>query len=61
MASSDASALLPIPGGAISTNDALAAMRSASGLHPIGRLTDASNATFLCELEGVKPALQVIY
>ena len=52
---------LPIPGGAISTSDALVAMRSASGLHPVGRLTDASNATFLCELEGVEPALQVIY
>ncbi|MCX5979727.1 MAG: SCO1664 family protein [Chloroflexi bacterium] len=61
MASSNAVEQLPIPGGAISTNDALAAMRSASGLHPIGRLTDASNATFLCELEGVEPALQVIY
>ena len=61
MASSNAVEQLPIPGGAISTSDALAAMRSASGLHPIGRLTDASNATFLCELEGVKPALQVIY
>lgn len=52
---------LPIPGGAIGTSDALIAMRSASGLHPIGRLTDASNATFLCELEGVTPALQIIY
>ncbi len=61
MASSNAVEQLPIPGGAIGTSDALAAMRNASGLHPIGRLTDASNATFLCELEGVEPALQVIY
>ena len=61
MASPNAAELLPIPGGASSVSDALAAMRGASGLHPIGRLTDASNATFLCELEGVEPALQVIY
>ena len=61
MVSPNAAEQLPIPGGAITTSDALAAMRSASGLHPIGRLTDASNATFLCELEGVEPALQVIY
>ena len=36
-------------------------MRSAIGLRPLGRLADASNATFLCELEGVLPALRVIY
>ena len=36
-------------------------MRSAIGLRPLGRLADASNATFLCELEGVQPALRVIY
>ncbi|MFM7781899.1 MAG: SCO1664 family protein [Candidatus Limnocylindrus sp.] len=51
---------LPVPGGSLTTTDALAAMRSATGLRPLGRLAAASNATFLCELEGANP-LQVIY
>jgi uncharacterized repeat protein (TIGR03843 family) len=51
---------LPVPGGSLSTGEALAAMQSATGLRPVGRLADASNATFLCELEGANP-LQVIY
>jgi hypothetical protein len=52
---------LPVPGGSLTTAEALTALRTATGLRPVGRLADASNATFLCELEGVKPALQVIY
>jgi len=52
---------LPVPGGSLTTAEALTALRTAEGLRPVGRLADASNATFLCELEGVKPALQVIY
>ncbi len=51
---------LPIPGGSATADEALAALHAATGLHPIGRLADASNATFLCELEGETP-LQVIY
>lgn len=52
--------LLPIPGGSISTLEALEELRSARELRPIGRLADASNATLLCELVG-KRSLQVIY
>ncbi len=52
---------LPVPGGSLTTAEALTALRTATGLRPVGRIADASNATFLCELEGVKPALQVIY
>ena len=52
---------LPVPGGSLTTAEALTALRSAEGLRPVGRLADASNATFLCELEGTTPAVQVIY
>lgn len=51
---------LPVPGGSLTTAEALAALHTATGLRPVGRLADASNATFLCELEGASP-LQVIY
>ena len=51
---------LPVPGGSLTATEALAALHAATGLRPVGRLTDASNATFLCELEGANP-LQVIY
>ena len=51
---------LPVPGGSLTTTEALAALHTATGLRPVGRLADASNATFLCELEGSNP-LQVIY
>ena len=49
-----------MPGGSLTITEALDALRSATGLRPIGRLADASNATFLCELEGANP-IQVIY
>jgi len=49
-----------VPGGSLTTTEALAALHTATGLRPVGRLADASNATFLCELEGANP-LQVIY
>lgn len=51
---------LPVPGGTIDSDESLTAIRGATGLRPVGRLADASNATFLCELEGDRP-LKVIY
>ena len=54
----DWSAALPTADGAIDIAEALRRMQRSPELTPIGRIAEASNASFLCEVEG---GLQVIY
>ena len=49
---------LPTATGATEIEEALRLMRRSPELEPIGRIAEASNASFLCEIEG---GLQVIY
>ena len=51
-------AALPTTSGLIEIDEALRLMRHSPGLEPIGRIAEASNASFLCELAG---GIQVIY
>mgnify|MGYP003345241465 CR=1 FL=1 len=53
--------VLPAVPTAVEPEEALRLLGAATDLRPIGRLAEASNATFLCELIGVEPALQVVY
>jgi uncharacterized repeat protein (TIGR03843 family) len=53
--------VLPAVPVAVEPEEALRLLGAATDLRPIGRLAEASNATFLCELIGVEPALQVVY
>jgi uncharacterized repeat protein (TIGR03843 family) len=49
---------LPTTAGLIEIDEALRLMQVSHDLTPIGRITQASNASFLCEIDG---GLQVIY
>ena len=49
---------LPTGSGLIEIDEALRLMRRSPALEPIGRIAEASNASFLCEIEG---GLHVIY
>jgi hypothetical protein len=53
--------MLPAVPAPVTREEALRLLAAATDLQPIGRLTEASNATFLCELVGVEPKLQVVY
>jgi len=49
---------LPTASGLVAIDEAIRLMRLSPELTPIGRIAEASNASFLCEIEG---GLQVIY
>jgi len=51
-------AALPTSTGLVDIDEALRLMQRSQDLKPIGRIAEASNASFLCELDG---GLQVIY
>ena len=51
-------AALPTSSGLIEFDEAIRMMQISPDLTPIGRIAEASNASFLCEIEG---GLQVIY
>jgi len=53
--------MLPAVPVSVTREEALRLLTAATDLRPIGRLAEASNATFLCELVGVEPKLQVVY
>jgi len=49
---------LPTASGFVAIDEALRLMKLSPDLEPIGRIAEASNASFLCEIDG---GLQVIY
>ena len=51
-------AALPTAAGLVDIDEALRLMQCSKDLKPIGRIAEASNASFLCEIDG---GLQVIY
>ena len=51
-------AALPTAAGLVDIDEALRLMQRSQDLKPIGRIAEASNASFLCEIDG---GLQVIY
>lgn len=51
-------AALPTSTGLVDIDEALRLMQRSQDLKPIGRIAEASNASFLCEIDG---GLQVIY
>jgi uncharacterized repeat protein (TIGR03843 family) len=51
-------AALPTASGFVEMDEAIRLMQHSPKLEPIGRIAEASNASFLCEIEG---GLQVIY
>lgn len=57
-ATPDWRAALPTEGGLLEVDAAIHAMQHSGELRPIGRIAEASNASFLCELDG---GLRVIY
>ncbi|MCX5978268.1 MAG: phosphatidylinositol kinase, partial [Chloroflexi bacterium] len=49
---------LPTTSGLVEIDEAIRLMQRSQELKPIGRIAEASNASFLCEIDG---GLQVIY